>query len=78
MAIMLPMSGGGGGGNCQQFQWYLCAVDLEEASDMREISLFLNGIFMFAEGTEDPKKCIHVDILSEVTNFSYAKEKSGL
>ena len=29
------------------------------------------------EGTEDPKKCIHVDILSEVTNFLYAKEKSG-
>ena len=26
----------------EQFEWYLCAIGLDEASDMRKISLFLN------------------------------------
>ena len=61
----------------KQFEWYLCAIGLDGASDMREISLFLNvagaeaqqifRTFTFVEETADPKK--YADVISKFTNF---------
>ena len=66
----------------EQFEWYLCAIGLDEASDMRKISLFLNvagaeaqrifGTFTFVEGTEDPKK--YADVINKFTNFCMPKK----
>ena len=66
----------------EQFEWYLCAIGLDEASDMRKISLFLNvagaeaqrifGTFTFVEGTDDPKK--YADVINKFTNFCMPKK----
>ena len=66
----------------EQFEWYLCAIGLDEASDMRKISLFLNvagaeaqrifGTFTFVGETEDPKK--YADVINKFTNFCMPKK----
>ena len=66
----------------EQFEWYLCAIGLDGASDMRKISLFLNvagaeaqrifGTFTFVGETEDPKK--YADVINKFTNFCMPKK----
>ena len=68
----------------EQFEWYLCAIGLDRASDMRKISLFLNvagaeaqrifGTFTFVGETEDPKK--YADVINKFTNFCMPKRIS--
>ena len=66
----------------EQFEWYLCAIGLDGASDMCKISLFLNvagaeaqrifGTFTFVGETEDPKK--YADVINKFTNFRMPKK----